>query len=76
MAAASLRQTKGRDDLLGSQQLRLCVQTRTLVCSSTRCNLSSLDCNSGTHYHAEKGTLGCITDIKEQFQNLVYELQL
>lgn len=47
-----------------------------LVCYSTHsATFPAWNCNSGTHYHVEKGTLGCITDIKEQFQNLVYELK-
>lgn len=57
--------------------LRLCVHTQKLVCYSTHSvTFLAWNYNSGTHYHVEKGTLGCITDIKEQFQNLVYELKL
>lgn len=57
--------------------LRLCVHTQKLVCCSTH-SATFLACNynSGTHYHVEKGTLGCITNIKEQFQSLVDELEL
>lgn len=56
--------------------LRLCVHTQKLVCYSTHsATFLAWNYNSGTHYHVEKGTLGCITDIKEQFQNLVYELK-
>lgn len=48
-----------------------------LVCYSPHsATFLAWNCNSGTHYHVQKGTLGRITDIKEQFQNLVYELQL
>lgn len=51
--------------------------TQKLVCYSTHsATFLAWNYNSGTHYHVEKGTLGYITDIKEQFQNLVYELQL
>lgn len=56
--------------------LRLCVHMQKLVCCSTpSATFLAWNYNSGTHYHVEKGTLGCITDIKEQFQNLVYELK-
>lgn len=57
--------------------LRLRVHTQKLVCySSHSATFLAWNCNSGTHYHVEKGNLGCIPDIKEQFQSLVYELKL
>lgn len=75
-----MRQTKEKsaDDLVSFQELlRQCVHKQKLVCYSTHsATFLAWNRNSGTHYHVEKGTLGCITDIKEQFQNLVYELKL
>lgn len=52
------------------------MHVQTLVCDSTRATTSlAWNYNSGTHYHVERGTLGCITDIKEQFHYLVYVLK-
>lgn len=46
----------------GSESWCACTKIGMLAIYS---NLPACNRNSGTHYHMEKGTLGCITDIRE-----------
>lgn len=46
----------------GSESRGACTKIRMLAIYS---NLPACNHNSGTHYHTERGTLGCMTDIRE-----------